>query len=210
MNLISIKPGRNSRLVWLKFDNGHLLPLKIDDLVFLSITKNEAITPEKLVQINRSSLSFMLEEYALRQIAISPKIKSILLPKLKNYCLRVSQKFNYPTEIFPDLIDTTVKKLEDRGLLDTIDYARYFIKRHRKMSQAQINFSLKRLGIADISQLTIEISDKDKIRQIITKKYHNIDFSDYHAKNKIFSALARLGFTISDIKTTIDEYLKIR
>lgn len=209
MKLISIKPGRHSRLVWLKFDNSRLLPLKIDDLVTQSITKNIDINSEKLNLIELLSLSFILEEYALRQIAISPKIKSILLPKLKNYCLKASQKYGYPTAIHSNIINNTLQTLEDKGLLNDQEYISYFIKRHSKKSRAHIVYTLNRLGIDTANVLPFIVSDIDNITKIINKKYSKIDFSDYHSRNKVYSALGRLGFALGDIKTAIDEYLKI-
>ena len=210
MVLISIIPGRNSRLVWLKFDNNRLLPANNDDVVRMSLTRGMAISLDILIKLEKASLSFMLEEYSLRQIAISPKIRSILIPKLKNYCRRISRKYSYPVDLHSETIENTISYLESRGYLNTIDYDEYYIKRHPKMSHAQITYSLRNLGIKDQPSFKGTFSDIDKIKKIYEKKYSKFDMSNFQTKIKVYSALSRRGFTVNNIKTAIDEYLKIR
>jgi SOS response regulatory protein OraA/RecX len=203
MNLVSTNPGKNSCLVWLKFSDGSLLPLKIDDLHILSLKKNVEITPDLFKRIQELSFAFMLSEYAIRQVAISPKTSKILLPKLQQYCYKMTQKFGYPPCLYQALIDATLKKLENDGLLDGSQYADYFIRRHPKMSQAQITYSLRQLGLTVPADLSFP--DGDKIKAILKKKYSNVNFSDYRSRNKVIAGLSRHGFAINDIKTAIDD-----
>ncbi len=210
MVLLSIKPSSNNNLVWLKFSNSKILPLFVDDLIRLNLSKDTEITDNLNEQIQQLSFSYLLKEYALRQIAMSPKTEKVLSPKLKIKSQRLQKKYQYSSNVNPSiLISNIINQLNEKNLLNPDHFAQYYIKRHPKMSRLQLINRLKYFGVNYIPQNISVVDDIDKIKNILRKKYLNLNLSDYNVKTKIYSALIRQGFTLNDIKNTIDELLII-
>jgi len=206
MILVTISPARISQKVWLKFSDGHLLPLKIDDLYILSLRKGQEVSPDLYRQIELLSANYILFEYSLRQIALSPKVLPILAQKQHQYWLRVRDKYHYQMSEEADIINKINQKLEADNLIDSQAYIEYFVRTHPKYSSQQLKHHFTHLGL----QFQISESDLPKITKLLAKKYQKTDFSDYKQRSNVYSALFRRGFAIDDIKTAIDDYCKNR
>src|SRR5574344_981904 len=100
LQLISIKPAsRIKNRIWLSFSDSSFLPFFIDDVVKLSLQKNQEIDDQKLELITIKSLFYVGQEYALRQIAISPKTEKIIKQKLKTFFYKTIIKYQIKTKI---------------------------------------------------------------------------------------------------------------
>lgn len=205
MQIVAINHSRQPQKIWLKFDNDSLLPLRVDDLVILGIKKFIDIDSDFFKKIQESSAKFALTEYALRQIAISPKIAKLLTQKLKIYSHRLVQKYNYPRDLISNLIEIVVAEISQKNLLDEAAFIESYLRRHQKMSQLQLKYNLRALGLSYIPTS----SDKEKIVKLLSSKISNLDLSDFKTKNKLIASLCRKGFAIDLVKTTIDELSKI-
>lgn len=206
MQILAINHSLQPQKIWLKFDDNRILPLKIDDLVVLGIKKYTDIDNEFFKKIQLFSANFVMTEYALRQIAISPKTLKLLRQKLQIYSHRLIQKYQFSSQLLSSAIEKVIEYINSKGLIDDTKFIEYYLRRHPKMSQMQIKYNLQNLGIVYINHS----SDKDKIIQILSKKVGNKDLTDFNTKNKLISALYRKGFAIGDVRTAIDEYLSIR
>ena len=205
MEIISVNVSKkNSRLVWLKFTGNILLPLSADDYVLMHLRKFEPLTDPLFLEIQSASARFLLTEYSLRQVAISPKVRVLLSQKLRLYSRKINQRYQYPEGLVISLVDSVVDKIEVMGLLDPDSFVEYYLRRHKKQSSVQNNFFLRQLGITNN---TIATDDLDKIKIILQKKYKPADFKDYKTKSKIIAKLYQKGFAVNDIKNAIDDYL---
>ncbi len=209
MQIITISPSRKSQQVWLKFDDNTLLPLKVDDIVRLKIVKFTDISNESYQVIQHASACYLLLEYALRQVAISPKVEQVIRQKLKEYCRRITMKYSLPSDILPSIIEDTISRLVDDQLLDEAEYVRYLVKKFPKKSSSELVYLLRRLGVKHQLPVNSDV-EKDKILSLINKKYRSIDLTDYIQRNKLISRLSRKGFPIEFIKSAIDESIKVR
>lgn len=216
MQIISIKVSRIPNRVWLTFSDHSFIPFFIDDVVKLSLVKNQEINESKLELITKTALQFVGREYALRQIAISPKTEKIINQKLKLFFQKTIFKYKINTNNLnlSDINQQIIKYLKDKKLLNDQDFINYFIKRNHKKSRQQIIYSLQQFGV-DSSFLSsinfIQENDINKIKNLLNKK--NIDKSkltDFNEKNKIKASLYRRGFNISDINTAFDDWLNFR
>ena len=209
MQIVAINPSRNSQQVWLKFDDDSLLPLQIDDLVNLKLTKFSDISLDTYKNILEHSAKYLQLEYCLRQIAISPKIRKILEQKLRIYNLRLTHKYSFSADLLNSLTQTTLSKIDTLGLLDEQVYVDHIIRKYPKKSSFEISYLLRRQGINYTPQpnSAIEIS---KIKQLISKKFSSVNFSDYNSKNKVLSNLIHRGFALEFIKIAIDEITQLR
>jgi SOS response regulatory protein OraA/RecX len=205
MEIISVTVSKkNSHLVWLKFRDGNLLPFSAEDYVLMHLRKSELLSNDQFLAIETASARFLLTEYSFRQVAISPKVRKLLIQKLQLYSQKINHLYHFPESLVKNLIDPVVDKIEDLGMLDVPGFVEYFSRRHRRQSASQIKFQLRQLGIDQ--KLTVS-DDVDKIKIILQKKYQPDDFSDYKSKNKIIAKLYQKGFAVNDIKTAIDDYL---
>ncbi|MBI2464900.1 RecX family transcriptional regulator [Candidatus Shapirobacteria bacterium] len=205
MQIITISPSRQSQQqVWLKFDEGTLLPFKVDDVIRLKLSKFTNITSELYQSILLASANYLLLEYSLRQIAISPKTEKSLNQKLKIYCQKLKYKYNFELDFLYSLIDPVVKRIVDDGLIDNQAYIDHVLRKYPRKSMMEISFILRQQGI-NFSPKPNQEQEIEKIKNIILKKYHSYNLADYNAKNKLIGNLARKGFPIEFIKTAIDE-----
>ncbi len=216
MILAAIKTSRFPSRVYLKFSTGLFFPFFIDDIVKLSLITGEAIDDAKFNKIITASLSYLAWEYGLKQIALSPKTEKVLHQKISGYLKRVIFKYKYP-ENSADLKEISfncIQKIKSQGLLNDNEYIAYFIKKHYKKSKREIIYLLQQEGINVDSlspSLFGEESDLDKIKKLLAKKVSDPkNLANFEYKNKITAFLYRKGFSLSNIKTAIDELLYSR
>lgn len=210
--LTNIKASRIPNRVNLIFSDDSYLPFFIDDVVKLSLQKNQIIDEEKFSQIISAALFYLGWEYALRQVAISPKTQKIISQKLKLYFFKASHKYKHFIGFKPDqIISTIINDLISRNLLNQEDFVKSFIAKNHRKSTSQIKFFLSQKGV-DVSNLTLDkTNDINSIKQILAKKRVNREvLTDFKAKNKLYASLFRQGFDISDIKAAIDDYLSLQ
>jgi SOS response regulatory protein OraA/RecX len=207
-----MKASRIPNRVNLSFSDNSYLPFLIDDIVKLSLSKNQQIDEIKLAQIISASSLYLGKEYALRQIAISPKTSKIIFQKLKLYFFKASQKYKYFSGFnFNSTISLIIETLNSKGLLNQSDFIKSFVAKNHRKSANQIKFLLAQKGV-DISSLKLDkTNDINSIKRILTKKRVNNEFlKDFKAKNKLYGSLFRQGFETSDIKAAIDDYLSLQ
>ena len=172
-----LKPSRIKNRINVCFDDGSYLPMLIDDVVKLSIKKDKEID---FAVLKKFSQNYLAKEYALRQIAISPKTTKILRQKLR-------QKFQ---DFDPEKLLKQLKKY-----LKEENYIAYIQNKFKKKSNREITYRLKMAGINYLSRG----DDQAKIRQIIAKK----------PKISISSLISK-GFSYPDIKSVFANLTQIK
>jgi SOS response regulatory protein OraA/RecX len=203
MQILQIKKSLSSDKVWLTFDDGSFIPFKIDDVVIYKIKTGSDIDFNFLCQL---SLKFLLNNYALRQIAISPKIGVILLPKLKNQARYYQKKYSFPDINSQNIINETIDYLDEKGWLDTEAYAKYILKKNYKKSKRYLEqlFSFYHLD----KSLLIN-NDKENLKVLLLKKISKLPNPlDFKTKSKLIQSMVQKGFAYFDIKSIIDETTK--
>ena len=210
--LTNIKTSRVPNRVNLIFSDDSYLPFLIDDVVKLSLQKNQTIDEETFSRIISAALFYLGLEYALRQVAISPKTQKIISQKLKLFFLKTGRKYKHFIGFKTDqIISTIINQLNSRNLLNQDDFIKSFIAKNHRKSANQVKFLLSQKGV-DVSNLKLEkTNDIESIKLILAKKRVNSQIlKDFKAKNKLYASLFRQGFDISDIKAAIDDYLSLQ
>lgn len=209
MILQQVRQSKSPEKIYLLFDNGNLLPLKLDDYVLEKLKPGQIITPPLFDRLSTLSLTYLLKNYALRQIAISPKIESVLHPKLLRQVSFYFHKFSFsPVDASP-IISGVIDYLNQKNLLDPSVYASYLIRRHQGKSRSYLRQLFSHYHLAP-SLLPPPTADLDKIRILIYKKTKSISKPmDFKTKTRLIGYLTRKGFAYYDIKTVIDETAKV-
>ena len=216
MKISSIRPSNIPNRVWITFSDSSYLPFFIDDVIKLSLVKNQEINDSKLELITKTSLLFIGREYALRQIAISPKTEKIIDQKLKLFFKKtiLKYKINNSQLNFNQINQQIIDYLKDKKLLNDKDFINYFVKKNSRKSHQQIIYMLHQFGVDQDLLLNIEfnqVNDLYKIKNfLIKKKITKSKLMDFNEKNKIKASLFRRGFNLSDINTAIDDLINFR
>lgn len=209
LQLSNIKASRITNRVNLIFSDGSYLPLFIDDVVKLSLHKGQEIDQKLYEIITNTSLLYLGREYALRQIAISPKTEKNLKLKLKLFFQKIRKKFNLITsDSISIIIDQIITNLNSKNLLNQESFVSYFINKNRHKSKTQILYLLSQQGIEINPEITNRFTlddDQKLIEKYLNKKRVSADLlKDFNYRQKIMASLFRRGFKLSDIKAVID------
>ncbi len=176
--------------------------IKIDTETFLvsKFSVGSQIDDQQLKELIESSNIKRAKEKALWLISYRDHSKKELESKVRNCSDKDSAK-------------KAVEKLESVGLVDdekfACNYAQQllFVKHYSKKGA---KYKLIEKGIdrdlADSVLEEIDFDSQEHIRIIIEQKYHNL--SDEKTRRRAVSALQRKGYSWSDIKAVIDEFIE--
>ena len=176
--------------------------IKIDTETFLvsKFSVGSQIDDQQLKELIESSNIKRAKEKALWLISYRDHSKKELESKVRN-CSDI------------DSAKKAVEKLESVGLVDDEKFARnyaqqlLFVKHYSKKGA---KYKLIEKGIdrdlADSVLEEIDFDSQEHIRIIIEHKYHNL--SDEKTRRRAVSALQRKGYSWSDIKAVIDEFIE--
>ncbi|MPN46116.1 Regulatory protein RecX [bioreactor metagenome] len=181
----------------------------------MSLHKGQEIDQKLYEIIKDTSLLYLGREYALRQIAISPKTEKTLKLKLKLFFQKIRKKFNLITsDSISIIIDQIISDLNSKNLLNQTDFVSYFINKNRHKSKTQILYLLCQQGIEITPDITSQLSsdgDYQLIEKYFNKKRISPDLlKDFNYRQKLMSSLFRRGFKLSDIKAVIDAFLNLK
>lgn len=204
LQLLRLLPSRrtNNR-VWLIFNDSSKLPFFIDDVVRFALKTNLSIDSELFDRIKTASLYYLLYNYSLNQIALSPKISQTLSPKIRQKLHFYLRKYKLSGD-YLFLIDQILDKLNSLNLLDEIAFSNYLLRKNKHRSRQYLSrlFSYYHLSLPSV----YENHDLESIKNIlIKKKFANLNLAENAVKTKLMASLARKGFAYDDIKTAIDE-----
>jgi SOS response regulatory protein OraA/RecX len=201
MILIKVKASKFPSQVWLIFEDKTYLPYSADDWVKQKIALPIDLSSEQYQQLIDTSFTYRLKIYSLNQIALSPKIRHDLVPKLKIKAHFLSQKYKISSPNLDTIISTVLDYLEEHDLINEKSYVDYIISKYSHKPQAYISRFLFSKGLR---QHSIVKDDTELLKDILAKpKYQKLASSDYQTRQKLIASLIRKGFTYDDIKATI-------
>jgi len=207
LQLQRLLPSRRTKnRVWLIFSDSSKLPFFADDVVVLGLKTNLEINDELFEKIKTRSLYYLLYNYSLNQIALSPKISQTLSPKIRQKLYFYQRKYKL-TGDYQFLVDQVIEKVSSLNLLDEISFSQYLLRKNKKHSRQYLSrlFSHYHLSLPP----DLASTDLQNIKDILNKKkYLSLNLAENSVKNKIFASLLRKGFAYYDIKTVIDELIK--
>jgi len=215
MQISKIKASRINNRVNLVFSDNSYLPLFIDDIVSLSLKKGQDLDKETLSLIFEKSINYLSREYALRQIAISPKSQKSLSEKLQKFFIKTSKKYKLPHGFdFQPIKEGIIEEFKSRKFLNQDSFIEYFINKNKYKSVRQITSLLAQQGIRLDPQDVIKRipnNDLSLIKKYLNKKKVNLEkLADFNYRQKLTAALYRRGFNLGDIKRLIDDYSKLK
>lgn len=190
--------------------------IRAEDWFESRFKKNQKLTKQDISFLVEKSVSWLIHEYCLRQLAISQKSKTGLKSKTKIKIVESlkKNKIKFATDRLEELIDIELNKLEENKLIDDSQYVLGFINKSKKKSNRQIEYELKHKGVGeDIVREALalrENSEAEVIRNLINKKLKNNYKLSFQERAKLMASLIRRGFSIDTVKSIIDERVKMK
>jgi len=195
----------------LSFSNQSTLPLDLKNLKQFNFKTGQKINPVLFSGLCLLSFTPLLQNYALRQIAISAKSQKEITLKLARFLSQLVRKHQVKNFTKSDLlISQTIAFLNQKKFLQPTDFVDAVIRKHPYKSASYLRRFLIHHQIDPNllpPQTVSPDCQKQIIKNIIKKKYQKYDLSDFKQKNKVISALYRRAFSYSDIKLAIDDLL---
>jgi len=200
MKIISISKEKQ-HLSKITLDTGDELLLDNDIVSLYCLHEEDSITKEKCeryifesdVSRAKSRAFWYLDRGALTEKALYDKLKKA----------KFSEK----------AIAAVIARLIELKMIDDRRYAENYAERceNANISKRETVFKLISKGVpADLAKEVVEneqVSEEEKIKNLIEKKYKN-KLTDKKAKEKVFAALIRKGFSYGAVREVLKKYIE--
>lgn len=197
MLITAIEPRRKAMSA-LYIDGEFVMNLDTRTLIENRFDVGREIDDDDLHEIINLSNERRAKEKALWLISYRDHSKKELTDKIRRTCDEESA-------------EKAVERMEELGLVNDRVFAERYARKlifTKHMSKTAASYELARKGIdrelADEILDSIDVDEREQIREVIEKKYRNI--SDEKIKRRAFSALQRLGYRFDDIRAVLEEY----
>lgn len=197
MLITAIEPRRKAMSA-LYIDGEFVMNLDTRTLIENRFDVGREIDDDDLHEIINLSNERRAKEKALWLISYRDHSKKELTDKIRRTCDEESA-------------EKAVERMEELGLVNDRVFAEKYARKllfTKHMSKTAASYELARKGIdrelADEILDSIDVDEREQIREVIEKKYRNI--SDEKIKRRAFSALQRLGYRFDDIRAVLEEY----
>lgn len=208
LQLVQVLPSRRIKdRLWLIFSDSTKLPFSLDDYIKFSLKTGQEIDSQNFQKLKGTALFYLLYNYSLNQVALSPKIRQTLSPKLRQKLYFYQKKYKLSGD-YSFLVEEIIDKLSSLSLLNESAFIDYLLRKNKNRSRLYLEklFSAYHLSLPQ----DYSFNDQNNLQTFLIKKSHYLNLSDPSVKNKIISSLLRKGFAYSDIKSAIDEFNKNR
>lgn len=198
MLITAVEPRRKG-LSALYIDGEPAMQLDTEVLLAHRFDVGREIDDETLHDCVRASQQKRCKDKALWLISFRDHSRGDLLQKLRR---------DYPEEC----CEAAVSRLEELGLVDDARYARRYaadLVAVKHLSERGVRQKLYEKGVCrDLIDEVLDelfIDEKEQIRTVIEKKYAR-SLDGEKGQRRCANALARMGFSWSDIRSVLKEY----
>jgi len=185
--------------------------IRAEDWFSKKFKKGQELVKQDRNFLLEKSISFVINDYALRQLSISQKSKFELRNKIKNktQAWLKNNKNKYDGKSLDQLIDNELLRLEKNKLIDDKQYVSSFINKSKNKSNRQIEYELKCKGVSEDGLKQVlkdrQNNEEEAIRNIINKRKKHQGKLNFKERSRLMVSLVRKGFPIDKVKNIIDE-----
>ena len=194
---LRIGKGRGNR-VNLFLDDRFAFSLEADVVVKEGLQIGQELSANQLEALAKSDHFHRCLNAAIRYLSYRPRSRSEVRRRL--------QQKGFDN----DTIEAVIAKLKEQGLIDDIDFARFWKENRDSFSprsQWLTKLELRQKGVADdiIDQVVKTIDDEDSAYRAALSKAHSLPRSDYQGfRRRLGEYLKRRGFSYGAINHTIE------
>ena len=201
MTITAIEPRRKG-LCALYIDGEFAMKLDLETVLAHRFDVGREITDEELHDCVTASEMKRCKDKAMWLISYRDHSRRELLDKLRR---------DYP----PEAAEAAVSRLEELGLIDDARYARRLasdLVDIKHLGERGVREKLREKGVdrdlIDEVVSELDFDDRQQIREIIEKRFARA-LGDEKGRRRAVSALQRMGFGYSDIKSVMAEYIEL-
>ena len=200
MVITAIEPRRKG-LCSLYIDGEEAMKLDLETVLSHRFDVGREITDEDLHECVTASDLKRCKDKAMWLISYRDHSRRELITKLRR-------------DYSESSAEAAANRLEELGLIDDGRYARRYaadLINIKRLSERAVRQKLNEKGIDRdlidevISELIID--EPDQLRDLIEKKYAR-SLSDEKGRRRAFNALTRMGYSYSDIRSAVAEYIE--
>lgn len=174
------------------------------DLLYFKLKENEDLTKEKYIKILNELLLKKAKDKALKYLSYKMRSEKQVREKL--------EQGEFPKII----IDKVIQILKKYNYINDEEFAKAFIKDKLNIKGYgffKISYELKKYGIQEdifVKYFQDEsfVNENKKAIELLNKKIKNIYDIDYKQKQKLYSYLARRGFSYDIINSALNSILE--
>lgn len=213
--VIKLHPSSTGSTVTMFLNTGNRLVVPIDLFIALKIRVGDTLNEPKISELQTETQKCLLKEYALRQLAISPKSENLLIAKLKLALKKINQTYQIKIES-SNLVPDIIRKLKQANFFNDKEYCQHILRKYKSKSNRFIQYYLKQKGIEDevideVLQNRDTSTESNALSKLLAKKIIRYQKLPKHTlKNKLLAIAYQNGFPISRAKSIIDELLSNR
>ncbi len=178
-------------------DGKYAFSLSELELVNSGLRVGREYSETEIAELQDTALIDKAYDRALNQLARRPRSEW----ELRDYLRR--------KEYQPEIIETVIDRLRDRGYIDDADFAQRWVENRRLLkpiSKRRLTQELKQKRVSDeIISNTLASDETDEravLKELIEKKRRQ---TRYHDEQKLVQYLMRQGYNYEDIKSVLSE-----
>ena len=209
---VTSKPGRGEKL-HIHIDGVYTATTSLTFWHSQSVKNGDELTPEEVTDLLQKIQDRRFFEQAITYLSCRDYSKKELSDKLVGKAYRKNAA-GCNRETFKESAERACNRLEELGVLNEERFARSFAEeliRNKKISKRGLYQELTRKGVRrEIAESIIEemeIDPEASIRELLETKYRNRDLNDEKDKRRTIRALQRLGYSFSEIKSVMEDYI---
>ncbi|MDO5014676.1 MAG: regulatory protein RecX [Clostridia bacterium] len=196
---LTSKKGKGQKL-HIYIDDDYKFTTDINTFYLLGLQENEEIDEEKLIFIKDKIDFSYLYNCAVKILSLRANSEKELRDKLIK-----KNRREY-------VVEEVISKIKEQGYLNDEDFAKAYSKeliQKKGKSKNYVSFKLREKGINNsmIDEVLEDynIDEKERIEDIIQRKYKKVNLNDEKEKRRIYNFFVRAGFKTGDILTVFNK-----
>ena len=199
MRITAIERQKQRPRVNIFVDGRFALSLSLALVAQAGLRQGEVVTAERLEALRQADESQQAHDAALRLLAYRPRSEAELRSRLARRGLP------------PDVIQETVDRLREQGLLDDDAFARYWVETRQRSSPRgrrllRQELAAKGIAVDTARQAVAAAAEEEAARRAAEKKarhLHDLDYATF--RRRLGQFLLRRGFPYETARALVEE-----
>jgi len=198
MQITAIEKQRRRQRANIYLDGRYAFSLSLEVVAQAGLHEGDALSPQQMHSLHQADVRHQAREAALRLLAYRPRSEAEIRQRLARRRLP------------KDVIQETIARLREQGLLDDAAFARFWVETRDQSSPRGRYLLWRELSAKGIEQETARqavdnVTEEDAALRAAQKKARQLQGQDYRVfRRRLGDFLRRRGFSYSTIQTTIE------
>jgi regulatory protein len=199
MQITALEKQRRHQRANVYLDGRYAFSLSLELVAQAGLHEGDALSPQKVDSLRRADMRHQAQEAALRLLAYRPRSEAELRSRLARRGLP------------PGVIQETMERLREQGLLDDDAFARYWVDARQQSSPRgrrllRRELLAKGIAVETARQAVATVEEEEIARRAAEKKAHSLRNLDYATfRRRLGQFLLRRGFPYETARVLVEE-----